>query len=78
TDPAAGLARVLAVMGPQAHKIDHMDGSSCDMGQWRFNLRCSNTEALVRLNVEVRNDIHLLDDCIQQVETVLQGRRTPH
>lgn len=78
TDPAAGLARVLAVMGPQAHKIDHMDGLSCDMGQWRFNLRCSNTEALVRLNVEVRNDIHLLDDCIQQVETVLQGRRTPH
>ena len=30
------------------------DGTSLDMGDWRFNLRASNTEALVRLNVETR------------------------
>jgi len=29
---------------------------------WRFNLRCSNTEPLVRLNVESRGDHALMDD----------------
>ena len=33
-----------------------------DMGEWRFNLRCSNTEPLVRLNVESRADFKLMQD----------------
>ena len=38
----------------KAISIDYTDGLSMDMGEWRFNLRCSNTEPLVRLNVESR------------------------
>lgn len=38
-----------------------MDGLSLDMGDWRFNLRVSNTEPLLRLNVESRGDRKLLD-----------------
>lgn len=40
--------------------IDYTDGLSMDMGEWRFNLRCSNTEPLVRLNVESRADEALM------------------
>ena len=36
--------------------IENLDGYSLDFGDWRFNLRMSNTEPLVRLNVETRND----------------------
>ena len=37
-------------------KISKIDGLSVDNGEWRFNLRASNTEPLLRLNVESRGD----------------------
>lgn len=36
--------------------IDKTDGISCDFGEWRFNIRSSNTEPLLRLNVETRGE----------------------
>jgi len=53
-DPAAAVARVRAGFEPQAVGVDEMDGLSLDMGDWRFNLRASNTEPVLRLNVESR------------------------
>jgi len=53
-DPAAAMARVRARFEPQALSVDEMDGISLDMGDWRFNLRASNTEPVVRLNMESR------------------------
>jgi phosphomannomutase len=40
--------------------IDHTDGLSVDYADWRFNIRASNTEPLVRLNVESRGDTPLM------------------
>ena len=40
--------------------MDFTDGLSMDMGQWRLNLRSSNTEPLIRLNVESRGDAALM------------------
>ena len=37
-------------------KIDHLDGLTVDLGDWWFNLRPSNTEPLLRLNVEAQDD----------------------
>jgi phosphomannomutase len=37
-----------------------MDGLSCEFADWRFNLRASNTEPLLRLNVESRGDEPLM------------------
>jgi phosphomannomutase len=37
-------------------KIDHLDGLTVDLGTWWFNLRPSNTEPLLRLNVEANDD----------------------
>ena len=53
-DVPAAVARVEATFGPQAIARDEMDGLSLDLGDWRFNLRASNTEPLLRLNVETR------------------------
>ena len=43
-----------------AASVEHMDGLSVEFADWRFNLRASNTEPLLRLNVESRNDEDLM------------------
>ncbi|PVH30782.1 phosphomannomutase [Pararhodobacter oceanensis] len=53
-DPKAAIARVRAAYEPAARGVDETDGISLDMGDWRFNLRSSNTEPVVRLNMESR------------------------
>jgi phosphomannomutase len=53
-DVPAALARIEAAFGPAAEARDDLDGLSLDFGCWRFNLRISNTEPLLRLNVESR------------------------
>ncbi|NNU80838.1 phosphomannomutase [Halovulum dunhuangense] len=55
-DPAAAVARVEAAYAAQALHRDDSDGLSLEFADWRFNLRRSNTEALVRLNVESAGD----------------------
>ena len=40
--------------------MDHTDGLSVEFADWRFNLRMSNTEPVVRLNVESREDVALM------------------
>ncbi|MFK5926910.1 MAG: phosphomannomutase [Desulfuromusa sp.] len=45
---------------PFSNAIDFTDGLSLDLGRWRFNLRESNTEPVIRLNVESRGDIELM------------------
>lgn len=55
-DPAAAVGRVLAEFGPGAVTRDDTDGLSLAFADWRFNLRSSNTEPLLRLNVEARAD----------------------
>ncbi|HRP86152.1 MAG TPA: phosphomannomutase, partial [Gammaproteobacteria bacterium] len=60
-DPPAVLAAIEARYRDYALGIDHTDGLSMDFGNWRFNLRASNTEPLVRLNVESRGDPVLME-----------------
>jgi phosphomannomutase len=47
---------------PASLSVDRQDGISVDMGEWRFSLRKSNTEPLVRLNVESRQDRQLMEE----------------
>jgi phosphomannomutase len=59
-DAAAVLAAVEAAYGPAALGVDRTDGLSMEFPAWRFNLRSSNTEPLLRLNVESRGDAELM------------------
>lgn len=56
----AAVARVLAYYEKDSPSLEYVDGVSADFGTWRFNLRSSNTEPLLRLNVETRGDAELL------------------
>ncbi len=47
---------------PQNPEIDETDGIGMSFGEWRFNIRSSNTEPLLRLNVESRNDKALMNE----------------
>jgi len=42
-------------LGKQAKSVDHLDGITLDFGDWWFNVRPSNTEPLLRLNIEAKN-----------------------
>lgn len=59
-DPVAALAAVEAKYAPAALAIDRTDGLSLEFADWRFNLRLSNTEPVVRLNVESRGNEELM------------------
>ena len=53
------LKRIEAEYGPQG-KVTRVDGLSVEFDNWRFNLRKSNTEPVIRLNVETRQDEALM------------------
>ena len=72
-DPKAAIARVRSQFEPEATSIDEIDGLGFDMGEWRFNLRSSNTEPVVRLNVEARGDAELVAQGVERVKRVLLG-----
>jgi phosphomannomutase len=48
-------------------KIDELDGLSVEYPDWRFNVRLSNTEPLIRLNVETRNDEKLMQQKTEEL-----------
>jgi phosphomannomutase/phosphomannomutase/phosphoglucomutase len=61
-DVGATIARVEARYAADAQAVDRTDGISIGFPQWRFNLRGSNTEPVLRLNVESRGDAALMRD----------------
>jgi phosphomannomutase len=77
-NPATGgakavLARAEAHYKPQAKRVDYTDGLSMEFDTWRFNLRASNTEPLVRLNVETRGDEALMRAKTQELLALMDA-----
>ncbi len=68
----AVIGKIQARYQEDAASIDTTDGISMDMGQWRFNLRASNTEPLLRLNLETRSDQDLLQRCLNEVVALIE------
>jgi phosphomannomutase len=72
-DSAAALDAVRQRYQPGAVKIENVDGLSIEHTRWRFNLRTSNTEPLIRLNVETRRDSALMaekrDEILELLDT---------
>jgi phosphomannomutase len=60
-DADAALARVLNAYEKEAEERDDTDGIGLSFGDWRFNLRKSNTEPVIRLNVESKVNIRLME-----------------
>ena len=72
-DIAATMDKIAKVLVPQAISIDRTDGLSLEFEKWRMNLRASNTEPLLRLNVETRADPDLLAQKTEEVLALIRG-----
>ena len=72
-DADAVLARIRSTYGPKAQRTDETDGVGMDFDRWRFNLRLSNTEPLIRLNVETRGDEDLLKEKTAELLAAIGG-----
>ncbi|CAM7595365.1 Phosphomannomutase [Klebsiella pneumoniae] len=71
-DPDASIARVLSKYKSNALLVDHTDGISVEFDEWRFNLRSSNTEPVVRLNVESRGNHQLMKNRTEEILAILR------
>jgi phosphomannomutase len=70
-DAQVAIAKVHAHFSSQNPALDSTDGLGLDFGTWRFNLRASNTEPVIRLNVESRGDSALVWEKVEEIKTLL-------
>lgn len=76
--PASRVAEVLRTVEKKyqkdAREIQHLDGLGMDFGMWRFSLRASNTEPLIRFNMETRGDRKLLQEKQEEVMAFIKSQ----
>ena len=70
-DVAAVIAKVEGLY--TGGKVDKIDGLSVEYPDWRFNLRGSNTEPVIRLNVETRGDRSLMEAKTEEILSIVRG-----
>ncbi|HME39954.1 MAG TPA: phosphomannomutase CpsG [Steroidobacteraceae bacterium] len=70
-DAKATIAAFETRYAPQTTVLDRTDGVSFEFKDWRFNLRTSNTEPLIRLNVEARGSVDLMHAKTQELLALL-------
>jgi len=70
-DVASVIATIREAYLPQEPREDHTDGLSLEFGTWRFNLRGSNTEPLLRLNIESRGSVPLVQEKLRELSDMI-------
>jgi phosphomannomutase len=73
-DAKAAIAAFEQRYAPQAIALDRTDGVSFEFPEWRFNLRSSNTEPLIRLNVEARGSVKLMQSKTEELLGLLRSQ----
>lgn len=74
-DTQATIQKIFAHFADQNPAIDDTDGVSLNFGAWRFNIRASNTEPLLRLNIESRKDQNpkTMQDYVDELTQLIQA-----
>lgn len=74
-DTQATIQKLFDHYADQKPEIDQTDGVSLNFGSWRFNVRASNTEPLLRLNIESRRDQNPrpMQDYVNELTQLIQG-----
>jgi phosphomannomutase len=70
------IEKVIAAVQEHYHSQgteDYTDGYSLNTPDWRFNIRASNTEPLLRLNIEARKD-GLVDKIKSEIEAIIESQ----
>ncbi len=75
SDAGEAIDKVLSAYSADALSIDETDGVSLAFDDWRFNLRRSNTEPLVRLNVESKGGADKIEAHVNAIAGLLGGTR---
>ena len=70
-DPAAKIAEIEKLY--TGGKVDKTDGLSVEYDEWRFNLRMSNTEPIIRLNVESKGDVLLMEEKTKELLDLIRA-----
>ncbi len=71
-DPAAALKALRSHYASEEPAVDEIDGVSLEFARWRVNVRMSNTEPVLRVNIETRADKDLLEEKTAEVLAVLR------
>lgn len=69
-DPAAKIKEIEKIY--TGGKVDKTDGLSVEYPEWRFNLRMSNTEPIIRLNVESKGDVILMEEKTKELLEIIR------
>lgn len=73
TDAQQALRCVEDAYANEAVAVDRTDGLSLEFSDWRLNLRSSNTEPVLRLNVESKGDRLLMESKTKEIFALLEG-----
>ena len=71
SNPKLAIKKVMAKYAKQAMHQDTTDGISLNFENWRFNIRVSNTEPLIRLNIESRGNRYLIQKHLDEIKAIL-------
>lgn len=71
-DAGDTIKKIINHYQAKAEVVDKTDGIGMEFGNWRFNLRKSNTEPVIRLNVESKNDIALMQEKTKELEALIK------
>jgi phosphomannomutase len=71
-DVEQAIKEITNLYAANAKSIDKTDGISLEYDDWRFNLRASNTEPVIRLNVESRANEALMQEKVNDILGVLE------
>ena len=72
-DVKGSIEKILAFYTELNPSVDRTDGISVEFADWRFSLRGSNTEPLLRLNVESRGSEELVAQRVAEIERLIKG-----
>lgn len=72
-DASATIKAIIDHYQDAAEHVDRTDGIGMEFGTWRFNLRKSNTEPVIRLNVESKQDIALMQEKTAELEALIRA-----
>jgi phosphomannomutase len=72
-DAGEAISTIRSAYEADAVLIDETDGVSLEFEDWRFNLRASNTEPVIRLNVESRGDTALMQHKTAEILALIDG-----
>ncbi|MDT0594474.1 phosphomannomutase CpsG [Glaciecola petra] len=71
SDAGQTIKKIMQHYEASAQVLDKTDGVGMEFGSWRFNLRSSNTEPVIRLNVESRGDISLMQEKTAELSALI-------